>query len=222
MTFKDVYEARSAVNFYALVNKRGLVLKKKTDRTRASYKCQEGCPFRLYISTDNKKNSTCLSIKTFIDKHTCQPAFKNPRADQNTLAQLFKKKVQCNPKYKVKDLRGELENNFDLNVTKAKLKRAKLLTLQKLEGSFVDDYKKLEAYGQEVRQSNPGTDVVINISRSALEEGKRKFLRMYICFNALKKGWKGGLRPLIGVDGTFLKGRYKGQMLVALAQDSMN
>ncbi|XP_060170969.1 uncharacterized protein LOC132601938 [Lycium barbarum] len=193
MTFKDVYEARSAVNFYALVNKRGLVLKKKQIERGLVTNVRRVAPL----------------------------AFKNPRADQNTLAQLFKKKVQCNPKYKVKDLRRELENNFDLNVTKAKLKRAKLLALQKLEGSFVDDYKKLEAYGQEVRQSNPGTDVVINISRSALEEGKRKFLRMYICFNALKKGWKGGLRPLIGVDGTFLKGRYKDQMLVALAQDSM-
>ncbi|XP_060189316.1 uncharacterized protein LOC132618265 [Lycium barbarum] len=106
-------------------------------------------------------------------------------------------------------MKGELENLFELNVSQAKLKRAKGLALLKLEGSFLDDYNKLEAYGQELRQSNPGTDVVINISRGAPEEGKRKFLRMYICFNALKLGWKSGLRPLIGVDGTFLKGRYK-------------
>ncbi|XP_075091660.1 uncharacterized protein LOC142171855 [Nicotiana tabacum] len=45
---------------------------------------------------------------------------------------------------------------------------------------------------------------------------------MYICFNALKKYWKDGLRPLIGLDGTFRKGRYKGQLLVAIGQDSMN
>ncbi|XP_059315512.1 uncharacterized protein LOC132066163 [Lycium ferocissimum] len=89
-----------------------------------------------------------------------------------------------------------------------------------LEGSFVDDYKKLEAYGQEVGQSNHGTDVVITISRSTLEKVNEIFEDVHM--DALKKGWKGGLRPLIGVDGTFLKGRYKGQMLVALAQDSMN
>ncbi|XP_059308828.1 uncharacterized protein LOC132059999 isoform X2 [Lycium ferocissimum] len=63
---------------------------------------------------------------------------------------------------------------------------------------------------------------VINISKDALEEGKRKFLWIYLCFNALKKGWKSGLRPLIGLDGTFLKGRVKGILLVALGQDSMN
>ncbi|KAK6787238.1 hypothetical protein RDI58_015763 [Solanum bulbocastanum] len=28
---------------------------------------------------------------------------------------------------------------------------------------------------------------------------------MYVCFQALKSGWKAGLMPLIGLDGTFLK-----------------
>jgi len=36
----------------------------------------------------------------------------------------------------------------------------------------------------------------------------------------LKSGWKAGLRPLIGLDGTFLKGKCKGILLVAMAQDS--
>lgn len=53
-------------------------------------------------------------------------------------------------------------------------------------------------------------------------EGKRKFLRMYLCFNALKEGWKGDLRPLIGLDETFLKGKCKGMLLVAIEQGSMN
>jgi len=45
---------------------------------------------------------------------------------------------------------------------------------------------------------------------------------MYIFLNALKLGWKEGLRPFIGLDGTFLKGQCKGQLLVAMAQDSQN
>lgn len=56
---------------------------------------------------------------------------------------------------------------------KSKLKRAKGLALKKLEDNFVDDYNKLEAYGQEVRQSNSDGDVVINLLKNALEEGKR-------------------------------------------------
>ncbi|KAK8999555.1 hypothetical protein V6N11_070716 [Hibiscus sabdariffa] len=34
---------------------------------------------------------------------------------------------------------------------------------------------------------------------------KAVFHRMYICFAALRKGWKEGCRPFIGVDGCFLK-----------------
>ncbi|KAK6777946.1 hypothetical protein RDI58_024664 [Solanum bulbocastanum] len=100
------------------------------------------------------------------------------------------------------------------------MKRVKKLVLEKLEGSFIDDFNRLEAYAQELRDSNPGTDVVINISKNALTEGKRIFLRTYVCFQALKSGWKAGLRPLIGLDGTFLKGKCKGILLVAMAQDS--
>ncbi|XP_075080659.1 uncharacterized protein LOC142166133 [Nicotiana tabacum] len=35
-------------------------------------------------------------------------------------------------------------------------------------------------------------------------------------------GFKSGLRPFIGLDGTFLKGKAKGQLLVVVAHDSMN
>nr|XP_033510632.1 uncharacterized protein LOC117275465 [Nicotiana tomentosiformis] len=53
------------------------------------------------------------------------------------------------------------------------------------------------------------------------QKKKKRFLRMYICFQALKTGWKAGLRPLIWLDGIFLKGKCKGILLVAKAQDSV-
>jgi len=34
------------------------------------------------------------------------------------------------------------------------------------------------------------------------------FERMYVCFNASKRAFVGSCRPLIGLDGCFLKGRY--------------
>lgn len=35
-------------------------------------------------------------------------------------------------------------------------------------------------------------------------------------------GYKQGLRPFIGLDGTFLKRKAKGQILVVVGQDNMN
>ncbi|XP_075076268.1 uncharacterized protein LOC142162940 [Nicotiana tabacum] len=107
-----------------------------------------------------------------------------------------------------------------------------MLVYQRLKGQrelfvevgreFTDDYNKHEAYANALRDRNPGSDVVINLSKEALLQGKRKFLRMYICFHALKMGYKEGLRPFIRLDGTFLKEKAKGQLLVVVGQDNMN
>ena len=48
------------------------------------------------------------------------------------------------------------------------------------------------------------------------------FHRIFICYSALKSGWKAGCRPLIGLDGSFLKGIVKGQVLVAVGKDAMD
>jgi len=119
-------------------------------------------------------------------------------------------------------MKQDLMDNFNLNTNDSKLKRAKRMALQKMQGSFLDEYNRLEAYANEIRMTNPGSDVVINLSKDAMVQGKRKFLKMYICFNAMKVEWKEGLRPFIELNGTFLKGKCKGQLLVAMSQDCDN
>ncbi|KAK6786380.1 hypothetical protein RDI58_014905 [Solanum bulbocastanum] len=107
-------------------------------------------------------------------------------------------KLQSDPKYKVKEMKADLHRVFELNVSEAKCKRAKKEILESLEGSFVDSYNKLEGYATELRSCNPESDIVIDLSKEALSNGKRKFLRMYMCFKAMKLRFKSGLRPLIG------------------------
>ncbi|KAK8661821.1 hypothetical protein V6N13_091413 [Hibiscus sabdariffa] len=49
-----------------------------------------------------------------------------------------------------------------------------------------------------------------------------KFRRLYVCFGALKEGFKRYCRPLFGVDGCFLKCSLKGEILLAVGRDSNN
>jgi len=44
-----------------------------------------------------------------------------------------------------------------------------------------------------------------------------KFHRLYMSFAAMKKGFLDGCRSVIGVDGCFLKGPFKGMLLVGMA-----
>ncbi|XP_019250957.1 PREDICTED: uncharacterized protein LOC109229862 [Nicotiana attenuata] len=219
MSFKDIPEARKCMKLYSLANKKRSKLE-KSDLERLRYTCDiVGCPFVCLIS---KEKFGGVKIKTLSSEHDCGTAFDNKTVDFSTIAQYFKKKLQDNPKYKVREMILDLKRNFELNVSHGKCKRAKRMVLESLDGSFSDEYNKLEAYANELRESNPGSDVVVTLSKSALEEGRRRFLRTYVCFHALKMGFNLGFRPFIGLDGTFLKGKAKGQLLVAVGQDSQN
>lgn len=48
------------------------------------------------------------------------------------------------------------------------------------------------------------------------------FERAYFCFDALKKGWLASCRPVIGLDGCFLKTFCKGQLLATMGRDGNN
>jgi hypothetical protein len=45
---------------------------------------------------------------------------------------------------------------------------------------------------------------------------------MYVSLVATKKGFLEGCRPIIGIDGCFLKGSFKGQLLSAVGRDGNN
>lgn len=42
---------------------------------------------------------------------------------------------------------------------------------------------------------------------------------MYFGFAVLKEGWKKGCRPVIGIDGCFLKGVCRGVLLTTIGRD---
>ncbi|XP_019224065.1 PREDICTED: uncharacterized protein LOC109205773 [Nicotiana attenuata] len=219
MTFKDIAEARKVIIMYALAHGYGLE-QVKSDPTRHRYICEVGCPFVCHISRNTSGGGA--EFRTLHSKHTCEPAYESHRVNSKTIAEYFKRGLQENPTIKVKEMRASLKAAFNVNVSESKCRRAKRLILENPKGSFTDEYNKLVAYVNELKCSNPGSDVVVNLSKDALAEGKRRFLRMYKCFHAMKMGFKSELRPFIGLDETFLKWKVKGQLLVGVGQDSAN
>ncbi|PHT58659.1 hypothetical protein CQW23_01022 [Capsicum baccatum] len=67
-------------------------------------------------------------------------------------------------------MRKNVDDIFSLNVSYTKMKRVKRIILKKLEGGLIDDSNKLEVYAQELRDTNLGSNVVINLSKDALEQ----------------------------------------------------
>ncbi|CAN1148195.1 hypothetical protein LINPERHAP2_LOCUS16322 [Linum perenne] len=43
---------------------------------------------------------------------------------------------------------------------------------------------------------------------------------MYICFDALRKGFLAGCRRIVSLDGSFMKGLWKGEVLSSIGRDA--
>lgn len=71
-------------------------------------------------------------------------------------------------------------------------------------------YHKLWNYAATVMETNPGSTVKLMIDKST-ENENGIFQRMYYCLYALKQGFLDGCRPIIGLDGCFLKSPFGGQ-----------
>ncbi|CAL8155630.1 unnamed protein product [Prunus armeniaca] len=55
-----------------------------------------------------------------------------------------------------------------------------------------------------------------------MDGDQRRFHRLYICLEACKTGFLQGCRPVIGMDGCFIKGPHPGQLLAAVGIDWNN
>ncbi|GAV84813.1 hypothetical protein CFOL_v3_28255, partial [Cephalotus follicularis] len=89
------------------------------------------------------------------------------------------------------------------------LYRAKTKARSKVEGNYSESYSHLHKYVDLVRTTNPVT----------LYQGPLTFKRIFICYEASRKGFTVGCRPFIGIDGCHLKGPYGGVLLCAIALD---
>ncbi|XP_022846198.1 uncharacterized protein LOC111368922 [Olea europaea var. sylvestris] len=77
-----------------------------------------------------------------------------------------------------------------------------------------DSFQKLSSYCHVLRESNPGTVTYIEV------DSRTRFHYFFLAFGASIRGYIHYLRPVICVDGTHLKGPYKGILLLATGQDA--
>ncbi|KAL4396381.1 hypothetical protein AHAS_Ahas01G0086200 [Arachis hypogaea] len=96
------------------------------------------------------------------------------------------------------------------------MKKAK----ERIEGSEIAQYARLRDYANEILKTNPGSTV--RIHTNPMHDSNPIFLRIYVCFDACKKEFVGGCRPFIGLDGTFIRGYYGGQLLTVIGHDTNN
>ncbi|XVE50538.1 hypothetical protein DITRI_Ditri01bG0170700 [Diplodiscus trichospermus] len=119
------------------------------------------------------------------------------------------------------DLQAHIESKLKLFVSTNIIRRAKLTVLAGLQDAFTIEFSKVRNYATECLNQNLGSTVVIKTERT-VPDSPPYFQRIYFCFGAIKEDFKSRCRKIIGLDGCFLKGIVKGEILTAVGRDANN
>ncbi|KAL5538235.1 hypothetical protein UlMin_043131 [Ulmus minor] len=115
----------------------------------------------------------------------------------------------------------QIREDVSVDISEWQYYRARAAAGTMIEGTIKAQYARLWDYCAKVRRSNPGSTMQMKC-RTVRGDDNPHFQRLYICLGGLKAGWRAGCRPILGLDGCFIKGHHKGQLLAAVGVDGNN
>ncbi|KAM6582412.1 hypothetical protein CsatB_009414 [Cannabis sativa] len=188
------------------------------DSLRIRAKCKgNGCTWLLYARR-MRDDGTTSRINKMKGKHNCGIVFENSLVDADWIAKHYLEKFRQNPNMNFKSYRQMTSDSKYSKVSFWTFYRAKNKARHIINGTVKDQYAILHDYCTQILKLNPGSTALI---KTNLVNEKRVFERVYICLAACKVGFK-YCRPIIGLDGCFLKGYCKGMLLAAIGIDANN
>ena len=125
-----------------------------------------------------------------------------------------------NLSYEPKMIIRHIERTFKYTISYAKAWRAKQKVFEMRFGMYEASYHNLPRILCKIVERNPGSHFDVRHFLSLIG-GPSILQRVYFCLGACVKAFQYYL-PLLCIDGTFLIGKYKGQILTAIGVDGNN
>ncbi|GAA0186894.1 hypothetical protein LIER_34182 [Lithospermum erythrorhizon] len=108
-----------------------------------------------------------------------------------------------------------LKFTIDGNHTCGTSMKIPTISVKWLAKKYVNKFARLWSYAKEMLDIIPGSTIII-------KQKEEKFQRIYVCSALLKRDFLVGCRRFVCLDGCFLKGAFKGQILAVVALDVDN
>lgn len=212
LIFESVDMLRKAIKEYACQERRDVRLPiNDLKRIKAVCKGSKTCPWYMWASYDSRPKT--WMIKRYEEKHTCARKWNIRQFRADFVADNFLPSFKADQDMSLKNFGRVVQKDWNMTPGTNKLQRARRIAMKKIYGDEEAQYKMMWDYGNEIRSSNPGSSFFL-----ALDEFSR-FKRCYMSLEACKRGFLGGCRPIIFIDGCHLKTRYRGQLLCAVGID---
>jgi hypothetical protein len=188
---------------------------KRSSKTRYEITCKStDCPWHLYAAPI-AGTAHIFRIRTYHNQHNCIGIahLDNRQASAKFIANTITQKLVARPGYGLKDIQCDLQVDLGVHIPYSRVYRGKEAAMTLIHGTHEAGYMLLPNYCADIEKSNPGS--IVALERTVNNE----FLRVFISYNASGAGFA-FCRPLLGLDGTHLKTKYKGILLAATAIDA--
>ncbi|WVZ50495.1 hypothetical protein U9M48_001741, partial [Paspalum notatum var. saurae] len=176
---------------------------------------KDGCPWRVHAYKKNYENP--------LEKHICYSR-EAPKYNRNLTAAFVANemygRILDNPHFEPKQIIREIELEHKYTINYAKAWRAKQKVFEMRFGTYENFYDNLPRMLATITQRNPGTYYDV-MHFPNIEGGPSILQRVFFCLGPCVRAFQYCL-PLLCIDGTFLTGKYKGTILIAIGVDGNN
>ncbi|XP_048135754.1 uncharacterized protein LOC125315334 [Rhodamnia argentea] len=160
---------------------------------------------------DDVKQFRDAIIRSLREEHTCSIAFDNNRVTSVWLAKHFFSTIKAMPNIKGPHPKQLVREQIGVNVSSSQCKRAKYKVMRTLMGTYKEEYAQIWEYARECKYRNPPSRIHVEVVEKPLLSDGTQFNRMYVCFEACRKGFLAGCGKVIGFE-----------VLAAIARDGNN
>jgi hypothetical protein len=162
-----------------------------------------------------------LQIKKLVKDHNCPTTklVEGKMASQGWCADRLREWVKKNPTKGAKDAKDKLESDFGIKLKYSKAWSGLKVALEQIHGKYEESFQLLFNWAAQLEEVSPGSHVEIEVEKVG---NKDKFKRIFLALKPCVDGFLAGCRPFVGVDASFLHGKYTGQLASATGVDGHN
>ncbi|KAI9156901.1 hypothetical protein LWI28_013811 [Acer negundo] len=156
--------------------------------------------------------------RSFVNQHTCpleEVHHRHRQASAVIIREVIAPRLQQHDGrlMRPKDIIADMKIMYGIQVMYSKAHDALQYALSLTYGTHEESFKLLPSFAYVLEQQNPGTITDLQCADDDT------FLYFFMSLGSLIRGFRRCMRPVISVDGTHLKGRFRGTMFVTTAQD---
>ncbi|RYQ91596.1 hypothetical protein Ahy_B09g097551 isoform A [Arachis hypogaea] len=168
----------------------------KVDLKRVKVECVEGCEWYAYFG--KMKHERSWQLKSCNNKHNCSRELKIGIMHAKWLSKVFLNKIAENPKIKLTTLMRKAYTKWNVELTKSKASRIRQFALDELQGTYVEQYRRLYDYCHEILRTIPGSSVHLKVQRPPEFASERpmsgvdlrpRFERIYVMLDACRRSF---------------------------------